>query len=396
MRPSGIGGMAVIEGVMMRNKDEYAVAVRKPNHEIAVEKYKHKDFSDKVKLFKLPIFRGMLAFIDSMVIGIKVLDYSSSFFEEDQSDNQKNSKDTNPLLMALVVIMSLAISVFLFIVLPVLISNLFVKLIKNTFLLYFLEGMLRLLIFIGYIVIITAMKEMRRVFMYHGAEHKVINCIEDGFEPTVENVRWHSKAHKRCGTNFMILVMLISFILFVIIRAKTIVWRVLSRILLVPVIAGISYEFIRLAGRSENKLVNIISKPGLWLQALTTKEPDDDMIEVAIKSVEAVFDWQAFLAEEKNEKKQNENQEENRAAENHNRDITSDNSKKVYYINRGMNVRSARRKTAADDKMAAWEEYVAEAEKRVVAPRVDNDEEDDEILRALDKYLDFNDDDGAE
>ncbi|NLO10706.1 MAG: DUF1385 domain-containing protein, partial [Clostridiales bacterium] len=297
MKPSGIGGMAVIEGVMMRNKSEYAIAVRKPNNEIAVEKKTHKDFSDKVKLFKLPIFRGILAFVDSMVIGMKVLNFSASFFEEEESGKEKKelSEMTNALLMVLAVIVSLALSITLFMVLPVLLSNLLARWIESILILSIIEGILRLLIFIGYILLASLMKDIKRVFMYHGAEHKTINCIENGFDLTVENVKWQSKAHKRCGTSFMLLVMLISLVFFVILRPETLAIRVLSRVLLVPAIAGISYEFIRLAGKSENKIVNILSKPGLWMQALTTKEPDDDMIEVAIKSVDTVFDWKAFL-----------------------------------------------------------------------------------------------------
>ena len=296
MKPSGIGGMAVIEGVMMKNKDEYAISVRKPNNEIVVEKKKHKNFSDKVKLFRLPIFRGILAFIDSMVIGIKVLNFSSSFFEEeDEKEKKEVSEKTNALLMVLAVLASLGISVFLFMVLPVLISNIFVKWTESVFLLSLFEGILRLVIFIGYVLAASQMKEIKRVFMYHGAEHKTINCLENGFELTVENVKWQSKAHKRCGTSFMLLVMLISLVFFMVLRPPTLTLRILSRVLLVPAIAGISYEFIRLAGKSENKIVAILSQPGLWMQALTTKEPDEGMIEVAISSVDAVFDWKGFL-----------------------------------------------------------------------------------------------------
>jgi uncharacterized protein YqhQ len=296
MKPSGIGGMAVIEGVMMKNKDEYAISVRKPNNEIVVEKKKHKNFSDKVKLFRLPIFRGILAFIDSMVIGIKVLNFSSSFFEEeDEKEKKEISEKTNALLMVLAVLASLGISAFLFMILPVLISNIFVKWTESVFLLYLFEGILRLVIFIGYVLAASQMKEIKRVFMYHGAEHKTINCLENGFELTVENVKWQSKAHKRCGTSFMLLVMLISLVFFMVLRPPTLTLRILSRVLLVPAIAGISYEFIRLAGKSENKIVTILSQPGLWMQALTTKEPDEGMIEVAISSVDAVFDWKGFL-----------------------------------------------------------------------------------------------------
>ncbi len=324
-----------MEGVMMKNKDIYAVAVRKPDNEIAVELNTHKDFSDKVRLFKLPIFRGMMAFVDSMVIGVKVLSYSASFFDEEEeaSQNKKKKKDkissdkdedfiveevaaphkdqeelatakaeaskkddkSNALLMALAVLISIVMSVALFMVLPVIITNFFSSFITNRYLVLFIEGMVRLAIFIGYVLLASKMKEIKRVFMYHGAEHKTINCLEHGFELTVENVRWQSKQHKRCGTSFMLLVILISLIFFMFVPITNLFWKVISRILLVPFIAGVSYEFIRLAGKSESKVVNILSQPGLWMQGLTTKEPDDSMIEVAIESVSAVFDWKAFL-----------------------------------------------------------------------------------------------------
>lgn len=389
MKPSGIGGMAVIEGVMMKNKDEYAIAVRKPNNEITVEKKKYKDFSERVKLFKLPIFRGILAFIESMVIGIKVLNFSASFFEEEEEKKEKEaSEKTNALLMALAVIASLAISVFLFMVLPVLISNLFSKLIESIFLLSLLEGILRLMIFIGYILAASQMKEIKRVFMYHGAEHKTINCLENGFELSLENVKWQSKAHKRCGTSFMLLVMLISLVFFIILRPQTLYWRILSRIMLVPLIAGISYEFIRLAGRSENKVVDILSKPGLWMQALTTKEPDDDMIEVAIKSVETVFDWRAFLELEESEKTDKQTIERSSiSTQEKYRDPDKDSpvkkTKKIKKVNKG---------ALAKNKEASKNEYAAAAEITIASPKTEY-EEDDEILKALDKYLDLNDED---
>lgn len=333
-----------MEGVMMKNKDEYAVAVRKPNNEIAVEKSTYKDLSEKVKLFKLPVFRGMLAFIDSLVIGIKVLNYSTSFFEEEEetekqkkqkpdkkasakkdsdfeieevsatymateedelseekpaniSVDEKKDEKSNAILMVFAVLISVMISVTLFMVLPVLLTGFLSKLTDNNYILNAVEAVVRLAIFIGYVLLASRMKEIKRVFMYHGAEHKTINCLENGFELTVENVRWQSKEHKRCGTSFMLLVILISAVFFMIIPTYGILQKVITRVLLVPFIAGFSYEFIRLAGKSESKLVDILSKPGLWMQGLTTKEPDDTMIEVAIASVDAVFDWRTFLGE---------------------------------------------------------------------------------------------------
>ena len=444
MKPSGIGGMAVIEGVMMKNKDEYAIAVRKPNNEIIVDKKKHKDFAEKVKLFKLPIFRGILAFVDSMVVGIKVLNFSASFFEEEEEAAEKEKKDVsekgNALLMALAVIASLAISISLFMVLPVLVSNLFAKRIDSIFVLSLMEGILRLVIFIGYILLASQMKEIKRVFMYHGAEHKTINCLENGFELTVENVKWQSKAHKRCGTSFMLLVMLISLVFFIVLRPPTLMWRILSRILLVPAIAGLSYEFIRLAGKSENKVVNILSKPGLWMQSLTTKEPDDEMIEVAIQSVDAVFDWRGFLeidkaqkpkrassrgkqaaresvkksadvqeklqaAEDskvKETKKSNKNPDTKKAQDDPKaqEDKKTKEDKKVLEDNKvsqdsnikqTKGIKDVKKGSAAKKKEVARNEYAAASEITIARPK-DDYEEDDEILKALDKYLDFSDD----
>ena len=317
-----------MEGVMMKNKDIYAVAVRKPDNEITVEVNTHKNFADKVKLFKLPIFRGMLAFVDSMMIGVKVLNYSASFYDEEDEAGKtkvkskedddfiveevipshkaseisedlavgtaKKSGTSNALLMILAVLISIIMSVALFMVLPVLITDFISGFIDNHYTILFIEGMVRLAIFIGYVLLASRMNEIKRVFMYHGAEHKTINCLENGFELTVENVRWQSKQHKRCGTSFMLLVILISLVFFMFMPVSNLALKIISRIVLVPFIAGVSYEFIRLAGKSENKLVQILSQPGLWMQGLTTKEPDDAMIEVAIQSVSAVFDWKEF------------------------------------------------------------------------------------------------------
>lgn len=452
MKPSGIGGMAAIEGVMMRNKDKYAVAVRKPDNEIVLEKKQYKSFSDKVRLFKLPILRGMVSFVDSLVIGMKVLSFSSSFIEEEEEEKKPQKEESskiNSLFMALAVIASLALSITLFMVLPVLISNLFIRWIDNVFVLSLLESILRIMIFIGYILLATRMKEIKRMFMYHGAEHKTINCLENGFELTVENVKWQSKTHKRCGTSFMLYVMLISLIFFVIIRPETLYARVISRIILVPIIAGISYEFIRLAGSTDNKIVNILSKPGLWMQSLTTGEPDNAMIEVAIQSVDAVFDWKAFLAEEEEEEeskakpvvdtaKAKKPATVKNADKSKKVDTTKESDevkkanieKKAYTIKKAdtakktderlkkldaseetvekreaepveevkkvketNKTRKEKRDSAIKEKEAAKEEYAATNEIRIASPKNRYEEEDDEILRALDKYLDFDEED---
>ncbi len=310
MRPSGIGGQAVIEGVMMKNKNHYAVAVRKPNDEIVIENSEYHSIADKNKFFRLPIIRGMVAFIDSMSLGMKTLGYSASFYEEeDEAEPSKMEKamgkvfkeKAESVVMGITVVIAMILAIGIFMILPWFLADLLRKQINNEILQALIEGAIRLVIFILYVSAISMMQDIKRVYMYHGAEHKTINCVENGLPLTVENVRKQSRQHKRCGTSFMLYVMLISILLFMCIRVDQPVLRVVLRILLVPVIAGISYEFIKLAGRSNSKIMGILSRPGMWLQGLTTKEPDDTMIEVAIASVEAVFDWKAFLEGADNE-----------------------------------------------------------------------------------------------
>lgn len=283
-----------MEGVMMKNKDVYAVAVRKPDQEIDVQVFHVSKSGEKFK--KIPILRGIETFITSLVIGMKTLTYSASFYEEE--DEQPLSEKKEKALMTGTVILSVFLAVALFMVTPYLISLAFGKLISSVTVLSLIEGAMRLLIFFLYMAAISRLEDIQRVFMYHGAEHKCINCIEQGNELTVENVRKASRVHKRCGTSFLLVVMVVSVIFFLFIRIESPIWRLVIRLLLVPLIAGVSYEFLKLAGRSDNALVNLLSKPGLWLQRLSTKEPDDSMIEVGIASVEAVFDWRKFLQEE--------------------------------------------------------------------------------------------------
>ncbi len=346
MKYSGIGGQAVMEGVMMRNGKKYAVAVRKPDHEIEV-----KVENDKASLFdekwnKVPMVRGVLSFIDSLVLGMSTLMYSASFFEDeeeertekqrsrkkktkideeddsvsesdtlsdqmgdtkktdtkrqesDDPEDQKKKERAEKALMGGTLVFSIVLAVAIFMILPYYLSQLFQRFITdNANLVAIFEGILRLVIFIGYILLISRMQDIQRVFMYHGAEHKCINCIEHGMDLTVENVRKCSKEHKRCGTSFLVFVIVISIILYLFIRVDSHALRIVIRLLLIPVIAGLSYELIRLAGRSDNRLIQILSKPGLWMQGLTVKEPDDEMIEVGIASVEAVFDWKPFVEE---------------------------------------------------------------------------------------------------
>ncbi|MEG1716048.1 MAG: DUF1385 domain-containing protein, partial [Lachnospiraceae bacterium] len=296
MKSSNIGGQAVIEGIMMKNGDAYAVAVRKQNGEIVLQREDYNSIIKWKKLTKIPFIRGVFNFIDSMVLGMKTLTYSASFFEEEEevltTAEQKEKKEKQEkFIMGATVAFSIVLAIGIFMVLPYFLSGLLSKTVTSQAVRAIIEGVVRLLIFVGYVLLISQMKDIKRVFMYHGAEHKCINCIETGKELTVENVRNSSKQHKRCGTSFLLFVMLVSIILFFFIRVDSPVLRVVIRIALVPVIAGISYELIKWAGNSDNPIVGVLSKPGLWLQKLTTKEPEDDMIEVAIEAVESVFDW---------------------------------------------------------------------------------------------------------
>lgn len=302
MKSSNIGGQAVLEGVMMKNGDQYAVAVRKPDGEIALQKEVYDGIVKWKKLTKIPFVRGIFSFVDSLVLGMKTLSYSASFFEEEEEEEltekeaAKKEKQEN-LIMGITMACSVVIAVAIFMVLPYLLSNLLKPFVPGRFARTVIEGIVRIVLFIGYILLISKMKDIQRVFMYHGAEHKCINCIEHGMDLTVENVRKSSKQHKRCGTSFLFFVLFVSIIVCFFITTESPVLRVLLRIALLPVIAGISYEIIRLAGNTEHPVVELLSKPGLALQNLTTKEPDDDMIEVAICSVEAVFDWKKYQKE---------------------------------------------------------------------------------------------------
>ncbi len=346
-KPSGIGGQSVIEGVMMRNGGRYAVAVRTPSGEIVVDT---QDCSSKRlnnKFFKLPIIRGVVNFVDSIILGTKTLMYSANFYaeetEEEKAEREGKAREKasakaeklraqgkdekagqvlekcekklekeaaqgggdssdDDWLMTVTVIISLAFSVVLFIFAPYFISRLLDGVIHSEVALLMIESAVKLVIFFAYMALIAQMKDIQRTFMYHGAEHKCINCIEHGLELNVDNVRASSREHKRCGTSFLFLVMFISIIfivlfsvpLFTLLHVNTWYWRLILRLLLLPIIAGVAYEFIQLAGRTDNKFINLLSRPGMMLQHMTTKEPDDSMIEVGIASVEAVFDWKKF------------------------------------------------------------------------------------------------------
>lgn len=301
MKSSNIGGQAVLEGIMMKNKDRYAVAVRKPDREIEVDVQEYKSVIPWKTVFKIPFIRGIFSFVDSLVLGMKTLMYSASFFEDEEGDAKELSAEEaekeekkERILMNLTVAFSVVLAIGIFMVLPYFLSNLVRGYVASRWVLTIVEGVIRVGIFLIYIALISRMKDIQRTFMYHGAEHKCINCIEHGLELNVENVRKSSRQHKRCGTSFLFFVMIVSIIFSFFITAESQVLRVLLRIALMPLIAGVSYEIIRLAGNSDHCLVNFLSRPGLLIQNMTTKEPDDSMIEVAIQAVEAVFDWRAY------------------------------------------------------------------------------------------------------
>jgi len=300
LKPVDIGGQAVIEGVMMKNKNTYAVAVRKPDKEIIIDKREYTSFSEKVKLFKLPIFRGMLAFVESLIIGMKILTYSAEFFEvEDEKEKEPGKFDRfltkvfgdklDKVVVGFSVVLSIILAIGLFVLLPLGLSQLVKDKLPNESLINLVDGVIRVVIFLVYLKIISLMKDIQRVFQYHGAEHKSINCLEHEEELTVENIKKHSRYHKRCGTNFLLIVVLMSILVLMIIDVRTFWLRFAVRLLCLPLIAGLSYEIIKWLGRSESKLAAVIAKPGLWLQRLTTREPDGSQIEVAIASLKGVL-----------------------------------------------------------------------------------------------------------
>lgn len=304
MKSSNIGGQAVLEGIMMKHKDAYSVAVRKPDGEIIVQKDEYHSIVGKwKKLTTIPFIRGIFNFIDSMVLGIKTLTYSASFYEEEEEQEKLTEAEAlkkekqEKWLMGGTVAFSVVAAVAIFMVLPYVLSSFLKPLIPSYHIRTVIEGFVRIGIFILYVLLISRMEDIQRTFMYHGAEHKCINCIEHGLPLTVENVKISSRQHKRCGTSFLFFVLAISIILLLLVQVESPLMRVAVRIALLPVIAGISYEILKLAGSSDNALNNLFSKPGLAIQKLTTKEPDEGMIEVAIQAVEAVFDWRAYEEE---------------------------------------------------------------------------------------------------
>lgn len=444
MKSSGIGGQAVLEGVMMKNKSDYAVAVRKPDGEIQIEKGKCKTDEDRVRILRLPIIRGVVNFVGTLVLGMKTLTISASFYEEEEEEAEKKDKKDKSseqaakerkenIEMVLTVILAVMLAVGFFMVLPFFLSQLLNEHIASKKLLALIEGIIRIVLFVGYVVGISMMSDIKRVFMYHGAEHKSINCIENGFPLTVQNVRRQSKHHRRCGTSFLLIVMFLSILFFMFINFDNIWLRLLSRILIVPVIAGVSYEFIRFAGNTDNSVVIALSKPGMLLQRLTTREPDDDMIEVAMASVNAVFDWEEYLRRQREEKaelsksvksvktkdksgkkadkkekrqKKNISEEDGRSAQKHKETITEkDNKKKNKKSRAAQREELARREeeyrkraTERAKRIKEQEEREAELERLAQqamknkaarhAMKIEKQEEDDEILANLDFFFD--------
>lgn len=304
-RYSGIGGQAVLEGIMMKNKDKYSVAIRKPDGEIEVDIDEYTGVGKSGVLTKIPFIRGIFNFIDSMILGIKTLNYSASFYEDEAEQETKFDKFLGKLfkdkaekvISGFITVLAIVFALGVFIVLPYYLTSWLSKDVRNDTVKALIEGVIRIFIFLVYVVMISINKDIKRVYRYHGAEHKCINCVEHGHPLTVSNVMKSSRIHKRCGTSFLLLVVLLSIIFFFFIRVDSPLLKIVIRLAMVPVIAGVAYEIIRLAGRSNNIIVKIISAPGMLLQRLTTKEPDESMVEVAIAAVEAVFDWKDFLKE---------------------------------------------------------------------------------------------------
>lgn len=379
MKYSGIGGQAVIEGVMMKNQNEYSVAVRRPDGGIEVKKQSCQSLREKSKIANFPIIRGVVTFVESLATGMKTLNYSASFYDEEEEEKEEEKKNKSEakesLLMGLVMIVAIVLAVGIFVIVPFLISEALRRPISSPQLRGLIEGVIRVLLFLIYVKLISLVEDIERVFMYHGAEHKSINCVENGMELTVENVRSQTTVHKRCGTSFLLIVMFVSILFFMFIVVGNIWLRMALRILLIPVIAGLSYEFIRYAGNHDNAVVNVLSKPGLMLQGLTTAEPTDDMIEVAIASVEAVFDWKSFIASQGDDAKEPETAEDETVeTETAAGSETTETSETL------------EEQKEADESLEEMLEEATDGDIEIVDIDA-SDEEEDEILNALDRYF---------
>ncbi len=420
MKSSGIGGQAVLEGVMMKYKSDYAVATRKPDGGINVIHGKCKSIAEKSVFFRLPIIRGIINFIESLVLGMKTLTYSADFFEEEEDkasqdgNNKENSQDSgdngniednikekkesnNSFGIVLTVVFSILLAIGIFMVLPFFLSQLLHSAVESPTILALIEGLIRIVLFIGYVLAISMVQDIKRVFMYHGAEHKSINCVESGLELTVENVRKQSKHHKRCGTSFLLIVMFISIVCFMFIHFENVWLRLLSRVLLVPVIAGVSYEFIRIAGNTDNKIISFLSKPGMLLQRLTTREPDDKMIEVAIASVEEVFDWEAYQRWCRSEKARREEKAKAGSVKKSRAQIREELLERERE-NKQRATERARQIQEMEKKEAELEKIAEEARKRKEARKAITLQTDvqDETLTGLDHFLDLSGEAGTD
>ena len=297
---TSIGGQAVIEGVMMRGPKETATAVRKPDGTIVIDKKPLGNFITKYKINKIPIVRGVFSFVDSLVTGMKCLMFSADQMDLEEDESYKPSRfetwlenkfgdKIKDIAIYFAVVVAICFSVGLFMLLPNALASVVSMFVKNKLVLNLAEGVIRMTIFLTYLLLVSRMNDIKRVFEYHGAEHKTIATYESGDELTVENARKHSRLHPRCGTSFLLIVMVVSIIIFSFLRWKSMWINMLTRLALLPVVAGISYEMIKLAGRSRNRFVALLTKPGLWLQKITTREPDDSQLEVAIASLKAVL-----------------------------------------------------------------------------------------------------------
>ncbi|WP_374711355.1 DUF1385 domain-containing protein [Symbiobacterium terraclitae] len=273
------GGQAVIEGVMMRGPKWMAIAVRRPDGEIAIHREEVRSVMQRYPVLRLPLLRGVVTMVEALSYGISALMFSANQAMPDEEHLSKGE-------MTVTTAVGFIVAIGLFVVVPTLLTNYVKALSASPLLTHLVEGGLRLALFIGYLLAISMMKDIQRVFQYHGAEHKVINTYEAGDELTVENARRHSREHKRCGTSFLLYVVVISIVIFSLVNVDNVWLRILLRFAMLPVVAGVAYEFIRLAGRTDNALVNALSRPGMWLQGLTTREPDDSQLEVAIASFE--------------------------------------------------------------------------------------------------------------
>lgn len=291
-----VGGQAVIEGVMMRGSKGLATAVRLPDGTIEIKKENYESFSKRNKIFSLPIIRGFISLIESLIIGMKSLEFSASFFDDEEEEPSKFDswfkntfkEKSNDVIMGISLVVSLAFAALLFFILPTVLTS-FVKsnITKNTIILNVIEGIIRVAVFLLYIYLVGKMEDIKRVYQYHGAEHKTIFCYEAGEELTPENAKKFSRFHPRCGTNFLFLVMVISIIIFSFTGWQSVGQRILWRLLLLPIVSGVTYEVIRWLGKSNNSFASFVAAPGLKLQGITTKEPDLSMLEVAIASLKA-------------------------------------------------------------------------------------------------------------